>query len=381
MTMPGDRDTDLVVILNYYAPYVSGLTNVARDIAEALVARGWRVRVVTARHDPDLPALELVNGVEVERARVLTTVGKGPISPAFVRRAVTATGRAAVANLHLPMLESGVITRFARAPVVASYHCDVSLPPGRLNDMQRMAIDAASRATVERSAAVVVTSDDYAAHSRLWPQLSARTVAIPPPCHDRSGQGRPRYRDGEGFHVGFLGRLVEEKGIEFLVDAVRAMPDPRLRLLIGGEFAAVAGGSVVDRVRSRIDGDDRIRLLGFLGDPEIADFYASVDAFALPSVNPFEAFGIVQVEAMMCGIPVLASNLPGVRVPVQETGFGVLAEIRNTDGIRRGLAELRDRQWNPVEGAARARRAFSLTAVVDAYEGVLRSAGDQRSGR
>ncbi|MBA3295153.1 MAG: glycosyltransferase family 4 protein [Geodermatophilaceae bacterium] len=372
MTAHRDRDTDLLLILNYYSPYVSGLTNVARDVAEALAKRDWRVRVVATQHEPDLPPSEVVNGVAVERARVLTTIGKGPISPEFIRRAIAFTDRAAVVNVHLPMLEAGVITRFSRAPVVASYHCDVSLPPGWLNDVQRLAIDASSRATLHRSAAVVVTSDDYAEHSRLWPQLNGRTVAIPPPCHDR-GAGMARYRDGGGFHVGFLGRIVEEKGVEFLVDAVRGIDDPQLRLLIGGEFTTVAGGSVIERIRGRIAGDQRIKLLGFLADHEIADFYASLDAFALPSVNPFEAFGIVQVEAMMRGVPVLASNLPGVRVPVQETGHGVIAEVRDVAGIRRGLLALCDRTWDRTGGARRARTAFSLDAVVDAYEEVFQS--------
>ncbi|MDQ3714616.1 MAG: glycosyltransferase family 4 protein [Actinomycetota bacterium] len=372
MTGQHGKDVDLALILNYYSPYVSGLTNVARDVAEALAQRDWRVRVVTTRHDVDLPPTEVVSGVEVERTRVLTSIGKGPISPDFVRRAIAVSGRAAVANLHLPMLEAGVITRFSRAPAVASYHCDVSLSPGRLNDVQRLAIDTSSRAALGRSAAVVVTSDDYAQSSRLWPQLKGRTVAIPPPCHDRGG-GVARYRDGDGFHIGFLGRIVEEKGIEVLVDAVRGIDDRGLRLLIGGDFSTVAGGSVIERVRARMRGDHRIRLLGFLSEPDIADFYASLDAFALPSVNPFEAFGIVQVEAMMRGIPVLASNLPGVRVPVQETGLGVLAEVRDVAGIRRGLLELRDRTWDRSGGAGRARTAFSLDAVVDAYEEVFRS--------
>lgn len=373
MTRTPERDVDLALILNYYSPYVSGLTNVARDIAEALVERNWRVRVITTCHDPDLPPTEVMHGVEVERAKLLAKIGKGPVSPQFVRRAIAATGHAAVANLHLPMLEAGVIARFSRAPVVATYQCDVSPPKGVLNQLQRLAIDMSSRTAIRRSTAVVVTSDDYAKHSRMWPHLRGRTVAVAPPCHDR-GAGRPRYRDGEGFHIGFLGRIVEEKGIEYLVDAMRGMDGPDLRLLIGGEFSAVAGGSVIERVRARMNGDLRIRLLGFLSEAELGDFYASIDAFALPSVNPFEAFGIVQAEAMMAGVPVLASNLPGVRVPVQETEFGILAEPADVAGIRRGLVELRDRQWNRSEGAKRARAAFSLAAAVNAYEELLDSA-------
>ncbi|MGI8701916.1 MAG: glycosyltransferase family 4 protein [Nocardioidaceae bacterium] len=372
MTARHDGDADLLLVLNYYAPYVSGLTNVARDVAEALAEREWRVRVVTTRHDPALPPVDLLNGVEVERAPVLTRIGKGPVSPLFVRQAISATQRCAVVNLHLPMLEAGLIAGRSHAPIVTTYHCDVSLPPGRINDLQRRAIDRSSRAALERSAAMVVTSTDYAQHSRLWPQLSRGAVPIPPPCHQRVGRVN-RFRDGDGFHIGFLGRIVEEKGIEYLVDAVRDIDDPQLRLLIAGEFSAVAGGSVIERVRKRIQGDSRIRLLGFLSEAELGDFYASLDAFALPSINPFEAFGIVQVEAMLGGVPVLASNLPGVRVPVLQTGFGVLAEIKDVRGIREGVVQLRDRSWDRAQGSRKAHEAFSLTAVIDAYEALLKS--------
>jgi glycosyltransferase involved in cell wall biosynthesis len=195
-------------------------------------------------------------------------------------------------------------------------------------------------------------------------------AVIPPPCPPPPS-GRPGYRDGAGPHVGFLGRIVEEKGLEYLVDGFRALPDPSARLLIGGDFAAVAGGSVVDRVRARIAGDPRIRLLGFIPDDRLGDFYASLDVFALPSVNAFEAFGIVQVVAMQAGVPVLASDLPGVRTPVLRTGFGELVAPRDVPGITEALARLTSRPLDAVTGVAAARRLCDLDGVLDAYEALF----------
>lgn len=368
--MPRARSTepedDLLVVLNYYAPYVSGLTNAARDVAEGLAARGLRVRVITTQHRKDLPPDEVVNGVRVQREPVLASLGKGVISPAFVRAAVAATRRARVVNLHMPMLEAGPIARLSAAPVVLTYQCDVSLPPGALNDLQRRVIDASSRQAMHRAAFVGVTSDDYAEHSRLWPAMRGKAVAIPAPCHLRTG-GQPTFRDGDGLHVGFLGRIVEEKGLEYLVDGFLALGDPSARLLIGGDFEQVAGGSVVERVRARIGGDPRVKLLGFVSDEALPDLYASLDVFALPSINAFEAFGIVQVEGMMAGVPALASNLPGVRVPVQRTGFGVVVEPRDGASVRAGLARLRDEEFDRVAGAQRARDLYYLDVALDAY--------------
>jgi glycosyltransferase involved in cell wall biosynthesis len=367
-------DCDLLIALNYYAPYVSGLTNVARDVAVGLARRGHRVTVVTSRHDPALPEFETVDGVEVERAPVVARLGKGVISPALVTRAIRASRRARLTNLHLPMLEAGVIAARCASPLALTYHCDVSLPPGAVNAVQRTAVDTSSRLAMRRAQTVIVTSDDYARHSRLWPSMTGRTHAIPPPCHERP-PGSPRFRDGDGLHVGFLGRIVEEKGLQYLVRGFQLLDDPGSRLLIGGDFTNVAGGSVVDEVRALVADDPRIRLLGFLPEEQVADFYASLDVFALPSVNSFEAFGIVQVEAMLAGVPALASDLPGVRTPVQETGFGTVVPPRDAAGIAAGLRRLSTAPPDRAQGAERTRKLFPSGAVIDAYEQLLGSVG------
>ena len=361
------RTHDVLIGVTYYAPYVSGLTNVARDVAVGLVRRGMRVKVVTSRHDPALPAAEVVDGVEVERTPVVARLGKGVVSPAFVPRLVAASRTAGVTNLHLPMLEAGLVAARCHSPLVPTYHCDVSLPPGLVNAAQRTGIDVSSRRALGRADAVVVTSDDYARHSRLWPAMAGRTVVIPPPCHQRPA-GTPRFRDGSGLHVGFLGRIVEEKGLQYLVRGFQQFAGPDDRLLIGGDFANVAGGSVVGEIRGVVDADPRMRLLGFLPDEDIADLYASLDVFTLPSINAFEAFGIVQVEAMMAGVPALASDLPGVRTPVQETGFGVVVARKDAAAIADGLRRLAADPPDRATGAARARERYGLETVLDASE-------------
>jgi glycosyltransferase involved in cell wall biosynthesis len=364
------RDLDLLMVLDYYTPYVSGLTNVARDVAEGLAERGHRVRVLAGRHDRSLPERETVRGVQIERAPVLARLGKGLISPELIRRAIATSANAGVTNLHLPMPEGGLIAVGCRSPLMVTYHCDVSMPPGLVNRLQSTGVDLSSRATLRRAARVVATSEDYARHSRLWPAMDGKLAVIPPPCQTRD-DGSPTFRQGSGLHVGFLGRIVEEKGLQYLVRGFQALGDPDSRLLIAGEFAEVAGGSVIDEVRRVIADDDRITLLGFLPEEQLADFYASLDVFALPSVNSFEAFGIVQVEAMTAGVPVLASDLPGVRVPVQETGFGVIVPPRDVPGIAAGLKTIAAGVGDRRDAAEDARRRYGTATVVDAYADLL----------
>jgi glycosyltransferase involved in cell wall biosynthesis len=367
--MTEDR-VDVLHVLTYYTPYVSGLTETARVIAEELAGRGRNVAVCAVRHDPELLEVEDVGGVQVRRSRVLGRLSKGALSPGFTLDVARAARRARVVHLHLPMGDGALVAHAipARVPTVVTYHCDVNLAPGPVNRAIVTALDLSSRVAVRRADARVVTSESYAAACRVAGALhnGRSPLAIPPPCRLRPG-GRASFRETPGLHVGFLGRIVEEKGIQHLVDAFRGIEDEDARLLIAGEFERVAGGSVVGKVRAAAGSDPRIRLLGFVPDERLADLYASLDVFALPSVNSLEAFGIVQVEAMMAGVPVVASDLPGVRLPVIETGFGRLAPPGDAAEIRAAILAIRSAPPD-ADGAARARERYSLGAVVDAHE-------------
>jgi len=364
---------DVCIALNYYTPYVSGLTNVARDIAEGLAARGKKIIVVTSQHDKNLAKSEILNGVKILRTPVLFSLGKGVISPSFISTVLREARASKIINIHAPMIEAGVIAALCHVPAVITYQCDVSLPENLFGRIQNNLMDLSTQFAIRKSKIVTVTSDDYAQHSRIRNSLIGKSIQIPPTCHLRVG-GQPKFRDGEGFHVGFLGRIVEEKGIEYLIEGFRAFDDKNARLLIGGEFKNLAGGGVIDKIRKKIHGDDRIKLLGFLHNKDIPDFYASLDVFALPSINPFEAIGIVQVEAMMVGVPVIASNLPGVRQPVFKTGMGVIVEPRSAPQITEALSKLKINRPDTQVGALLARQYYALSNVLDQFEDVLERA-------
>ncbi len=371
MTTPSEP-ADLVVALNYYSPYVSGLTETARVVAEGLAERGLRVTVVTARHDKELAPRERLRGVDVIRTPVVARIGKGTISPTLPLTIARAARGAGVLNLHMPMLEAGPVARLARrTPLVATYQCDVALPPGRLNDLQVTAMDASSRVALRRAVAVVPSSEDYARSSRVWNAMAGRLEVISPPAQDRRG-GSPVFRETAGLHVGFLGRIVEEKGLEYLVEGFLAAAGPDDRLLIGGDHSKIAGGSVIDVVRARTAGDPRVRFLGFVADDALDDFYASLDVFALPSVNSLEAFGIVQVEAMMAGVPAVAPARAGVRTPVQATGFGLVVPPRDPAAIAEALRRLKADPPDRAAGGSRARELYGAETTVDLYERLFR---------
>ena len=93
-----------------------------------------------------------------------------------------------------------------------------------------------------------------------------------------------------------------------------------------------------------------------------------IDGLVLPSVDPLEAFGMVQVEAMLCGTPVVASDMPGVREVISRTGFGRLVNRRDPQDIADNVAEL---LGNPIEIDQKQLACFNYDRVLDQYEDVF----------
>ena len=112
-------------------------------------------------------------------------------------------------------------------------------------------------------------------------------------------------------------------------------------LVIAGEKEKVAGGTVTNRlVNLAQKHKDQILFTGFIEDTLLEHFYSSCDVFVLPSVDRLESFGMVQVEAMLCGTPVVAAERPGVSLPILTTGMGRIVPPKNPRALADGIIEV-----------------------------------------
>ncbi len=111
--------------------------------------------------------------------------------------------------------------------------------------------------------------------------------------------------------------------------------------------------------------------VGTLNSQEMAAFFAACDVTTLPSINSTETFGLVQIESMMCGTPVVASDLPGVRVPTQLTGMGRTVPIRDSVGLAEGILEVLDHRQDYIRPRAEIADQFSPDVVAEKYEAMF----------
>ena len=333
------RRYDYVVALNYYHPHISGLTDMARRVSEEMVTKGLTVCVVCQRHDKSLSKFENINGVDVVRASVLMRVSNGLISGSFPFLVYLYAKRAKLLHLHLPMLESGLISLMLSTPKLVTYQCDFVAPKSFFGKIVEFLIDRSCSSAVRRSASSVVSSKDYADNSRLKSALSD-SVVIAPPLQIRQ-LSKPSFRKSSGFHYGFLGRIAAEKGLENLVAAFNLIALAEDQLLIAGTAVSAEGKEIYRRLHVSSSRDPRIVLLGFVPETDVADFYTSIDAFVFPSINALEAFGIAQAEAKAFGIPLVTSDLPGVRTLVDSPTTGVLVQPDDIEALTIGMKDVR----------------------------------------
>ena len=334
------RDYDYVVALNYYHPHISGLTDVAKRVAEEMVANGLTVCVVCQRHDESLMKFETINGVDVKRASVVLRVANGLISASFPFLVYRYARRARLLHLHLPMLESGLISFMSSTPKLSTYHCDFVSKKFLLGKINKVIMDLSCRFALKRSKSSVVSSRDYADHSRVKSGL-IDSIVIAPPLQIRQ-LSKPSFRKSPGFHYGFLGRIAAEKGLENLVSAFILVADLEDQLLIAGSPVSSEGQEIYKRLEASSNSDSRINLLGFVPEVDVTDFYASIDAFVFPSINALEAFGIAQAEAKALGIPLVTSDLPGIRTVVDSSDVGVLVRPNDIAALTVGMKEVRN---------------------------------------
>ncbi len=379
-----NRRLTVLFALAYYRPHVSGLTIYVQRLAEAMARRGHQVTVIASRHSPDLPLLEMIDGVQVVRVPVLGTLGKGPLMPSYPVRAARLLRRHQVLSLHLPQFEAGVIALAARLlgrPVVVTYHCDLRLPPGIVNRVAERTVAASNSVAGKLSKRIVAYTQDYADHSPFCSRFRHKCRMILPPVVIASvdAVARDRFRaalapDGQPI-VGMATRIAADKGIEYALNAIPELRRhyPTLKIVVAGERApAIGEDAYFRRLQPLLDRyRDQVVFTGLLGAEQMPAFYASCDVLVVSSVNSTESFGLVQVEAMLCGTPVVATALPGVREPVGMTGMGEVVPPESAPAIAGAVLKVLADRSRYVKPRREIEGAFDFEQTIDAYEAVF----------
>ena len=331
----------------FYPPeYQGGLESVVVTLNDELVRRGIPVTYVVSRVR-GAGSTDVVGGVRVVRVASGGTLLSQPLSPGLLAAVRREAGD--VVHLHHPN-PLGDLAALAdrRRPLVITQHSDV-VRQQALWPLYGWAV----RAAFARARFIAIGSRQLLATSRELRGFEAKARVIPfgidPARFDATPAVAARVAalraswGGEPVVLG-VGRLVSYKGFDVLI---RAMEPLEARLVLVGT------GPEESRLRALAG--PRVLFAGRVNDEDLVAYYRAADVFCLPSVTIAEAFGVVLLEAMACGKPLVTTALPtGVSAVNRDGSTGLVVPPGDVAGLREALRALL------ADGARR--RAFGLAA-------------------
>lgn len=360
----------------FYAPQRGGIERHVQDLAEWQVANGIDTQVLV--HQPPgrwFGTRDVIDGVTVERAGCVAAPLYAPVSPGFPLRfsSMIRRHRPQVLHLHLPNASCFALLASPaarRLPWIVHWHADISpdAKDWRLHVAYRL-YRPFEQAVLKRAAAIIVTSQEYRAASVALNPWLAKTQVIGLGLLPAPDSSTPvsEWPAGDGIKLLAVGRLSYYKGFDTLLDALAQLRDrgevPMPRLLLVGE------GEHGPRLRdhaTRLGLDECVRFAGGVDDDALQAAYSNADLFVLPSLDRSEAFGLVLLEAMRAGLPVIASAIAGSGVghvvADGETGDLFPPGDANAlaDALKRMTREPARRDRMGLAGYVRWRDEFSL---------------------
>lgn len=357
-----------------YFPVLGGIENHLRWLATAQASRGHEVMALVTNPAERQTTVREEEGVRVIRAARIATVASTPLSLALPRELRRL--RPDIVHLQFPYPVGEVSNLlFGRGRrTVISYQSDVVRQAGILR-----LYDPLLRLVLRRADVILASSPPYIQSSSYLAPLADRCRVLPlgvdvsrfsRPRPDRVASIRAQF---PGPIILFVGRLRYYKGLSYLLQAMRDVQ--ATLLIIGTGPEAVALGE--QRQQSGIS--DHVHFLGDIGDDALPAYYQAADLFVLPSSHRSEAFGIVLLEAMAAGKPLVSTELGTGTSWINQDGVtGRVVPPRQAAALAEVISDLLadpdQRQRMGAAAQARARAEFDLPILVDRVLGVYEEA-------
>jgi len=332
----------------YFYPYISGLTTYPYKILTHL-SKKHKITVLTFPYQKELT----INNQQltIKYLPYFFRFSNGFISPPSIFYFYYYAKKSDLIILNQPNFEGlflAIIGKILHKKIVSILHCQVFLDSGFFNQIINSFLNLSVFIQLWLSNNIIAYTEDYFKSLKISRFFLKKTRFVLPPIEFlKINQKKLKEFDRlktDKIWLGYAGRIASEKGLEYLVQSINQLyAKNKVELVFAGPYGKDVSGE--DKYYKRI-----INLLetnvvkhhffGNLSDGDLSAFYKAIDLLVLPSINQTEAFGMVQAEAMLTGTPVIASNLPGVRVPIRLTKMGEIVKPKNPQQISKAIIKI-----------------------------------------
>ena len=354
----------------FYPPERGGMETLLQIWAEGFRDQGAQVTCVVANRSAQT-IVERQPGLEVHRLASHGQCFSASLCPSYPGASRRFPADIIHAHFPNPLADVAVIRAPRNVPVVVHWHSDIVRQRALLK-LYKPIQDAMLR----RADRVVVATPQHLEYSDWLGPYAHKVVVIPfgldlsrfQPTASLLARAAELRTDSRNSTVFLnIGRLVGYKGQRFAIEALPAVP--------GAVLWLVGTGPLEQELRSLATGlgvGDRVRFWGDVADGELPVLLNACDVFLFPSITPNEAFGLVLVEAMACGKPLVACHLrSGVPYVCRASDNGVLVSPMDPTELGRVMAELSAspelRSRLGLRGAERTEAEFSKQAMIQRH--------------
>ena len=323
----------------FYPPCFGGIEKVNYDIVEGLNAGGIQTDVLCSNHTKGNVFTN--NIYKIYRVHTLKVIASTPLSYSFITTLKKVQDEYDIIHIHLPnpMANLAVFLTQPKAKIVLHWHSDI-IKQRKLMILYKPLLHW----LLKKSTSIVVTSPTYVEGSSILKKYRDKITCIPIGIDSKEltikrdvlDKLKETYKDKK--IVFSLGRLVYYKGFEYLIEASKSLPNDTIILIAGI-------GELKDKLQEQISAnklEHKVKLLGRISFEKLGAYYELCNIFCFPSTERSEAFGVVQIEAMSFGKPVISTSIKGSGVDWVnlDNVSGIIVPPKEANKLAEAITEL-----------------------------------------
>ncbi|MHB9129425.1 MAG: glycosyltransferase family 4 protein, partial [Candidatus Humimicrobiaceae bacterium] len=359
-----NKKMKIIHITPFYPPHLGGMENVVKEISENLAKRGHQVTVFTSDIGCKKDKLISTKNIKIHYLKSFE-IAHTPIIPSLFFELLKIT-KNSIIHLHVaqsftPEIVS-LISKIKNIPYVAHIHIDVG-PSGKLGFLLPLYKKVLLKKVLNSSSKIVVPSGDYVDLVSKKYEISNNKIYKVPNGVDLNNFKSLPFKLNDPIRLLYVGRLSKQKNIPLLIRTFKIVTEKINRNI---ELDIVGDGEEKGKIITLIKAENlenKVNLRGELRGERLYEIYSNSDIFILTS--DYESFGMVLIEAMASGLPIIASNIPALRNVVENDKTGLLVKLEPEDFakaieklinnpqlkeklIKNGLEEVKRYNWDEI---------------------------------
>ena len=330
----------------FYPPYFGGIEKVNYDIVEGLNTKGIQTDVLCSNHTKGNSFSEIP--YKIYRTHTLKVIASTPLSYSLITTLKKIQDNYDIIHVHLPnpMANLAIFLTRPKSKIILHWHSDI------IKQKKLLKLYSPLQKYKNKIVCIPIGIDN---NELFIDQNTLNSL-------------KNKYK---GYKIIFsLGRLVYYKGFEYLIETIKSLPNDIIILIAGI-------GELKEKLQEHISKhnlQDRVKLLGKIPFEELGAYYQLCDIFCLPSTERSEAFGVVQIEAMAFGKPVISTSIKGSGVDWVNLNnvSGIIVPPKDTNRLTEAIMELltdeKKYQLLSIGAKKRYEEVFTKDKMVDSFK-------------